>query len=143
MRVVRTVDEMTQVALSHKVGLVPTMGAFHAGHLSIFLAARAECATVVVSLFVNPAQFGPNEDFARYPRDFERDRGICEREGADLLYAPATEVVYPQGFATSLPAARRSRHQRGRRGFPAPVCRSPRCAPESTPLVRESRQPGV
>ena len=100
MRVVRTVDEMTQVALSHKVGLVPTMGAFHAGHLSIFLAARAECATVVVSLFVNPAQFGANEDLSRYPRDEERDARFAEDAGVDVLFVPPADQMYPWGFAT-------------------------------------------
>ena len=100
MKLVRTVDEMAQVALSHKVGLVPTMGAFHEGHLSLFRAARAECATVVVSLFVNPAQFGANEDLARYPRDEERDARLAEDAGVDVLFTPSAEQMYPEGFAT-------------------------------------------
>src|SRR5438046_10154403 len=91
---------MAHVSLSHKVGLVPTMGAFHAGHLSIFLAARAECATVAVSLFVNPAQFGANEDLSRYPRDEERDARVAEDAGVDVLFVPSAEEMYPEGFGT-------------------------------------------
>ena len=82
------------------VGLVPTMGAFHDGHLALFRAARADCATVVVSLFVNPAQFGPLEDLARYPRDEERDAALAAEAGADLLFAPPREELYPPGFQT-------------------------------------------
>jgi pantoate--beta-alanine ligase len=84
------------------VGVVPTMGYLHAGHDSLIARARAECASVIATLFVNPAQFGPSEDFTRYPRDFERDRALCEREGADLLYAPPTEQVYPPDFSTAV-----------------------------------------
>jgi len=76
------------------------MGAFHEGHLSLFRAARAECATVVVSLFVNPAQFGANEDLARYPRDEERDARLAEDAGVDVLFTPSAEQMYPEGFAT-------------------------------------------
>jgi pantoate--beta-alanine ligase len=100
VKVVRTVDEMTQVALSHKVGLVPTMGAFHDGHLSLIRAARVECHQVVVSLFVNPAQFGANEDLDRYPRDEERDERLAREAGVDVLFAPSAEEMYPHGFAT-------------------------------------------
>jgi pantoate--beta-alanine ligase len=100
MKTVRTVAEMRQVAQSHKVGLVPTMGAFHDGHLSLIRAAREECAHVVVSLFVNPAQFGVNEDLARYPRDEGRDARLAEEAGADVLFAPPPEEMYPDGFAT-------------------------------------------
>ncbi|MGH2466653.1 MAG: pantoate--beta-alanine ligase [Candidatus Limnocylindrales bacterium] len=83
-----------------RVGLVPTMGAFHAGHLSLIRAARAAEARVVVSLFVNPAQFGPDEDLARYPRDEARDTRVAEAEGVDVLFAPSAEEMYPPGFAT-------------------------------------------
>jgi pantoate--beta-alanine ligase len=76
------------------------MGAFHDGHLALFRAARADCATVVVSLFVNPAQFGPLEDLARYPRDEERDAALAAEAGADLLFAPPREELYPPGFQT-------------------------------------------
>jgi pantoate--beta-alanine ligase len=100
VKLVRTVEEMTQVALSHKVGLVPTMGAFHEGHLSLFRAARAECATVVVSLFVNPAQFGPNDDLVRYPRDVERDARLAQDAEVDVLFMPSAEQMYPDGFGT-------------------------------------------
>src|ERR1041385_8422902 len=76
------------------------MGAFHEGHLSLFRAARAENDQVVVSLFVNPAQFGAGEDFDRYPRDEERDAALAEQEGVDVLYVPAAEEIYPPGFQT-------------------------------------------
>jgi pantoate--beta-alanine ligase len=82
------------------VGLVPTMGAFHDGHRSLFAAARAECTTVVVSLFVNPAQFGPAEDFAAYPRDEAADAASADAAGVDVLFVPSAEVLYPPGFDT-------------------------------------------
>jgi pantoate--beta-alanine ligase len=83
-----------------KVGLVPTMGYLHEGHLSLISAARAASQTVVMSLFVNPAQFGPNEDFATYPRDTQRDLRLAEQAGVDVVFTPPTEEVYPAGFDT-------------------------------------------
>jgi pantoate--beta-alanine ligase len=82
------------------IGLVPTMGYLHEGHLSLLRAARAECDVVVMSLFVNPTQFGPDEDLDRYPRDEERDLRLAAEAGADFVYAPPVEEVYPDGFAT-------------------------------------------
>jgi pantoate--beta-alanine ligase len=82
------------------IGLVPTMGYLHDGHLSLLRAARAECDLVVMSLFVNPTQFGPGEDLDRYPRDEERDLRLAAEVGADFVYAPPVEDVYPEGFAT-------------------------------------------
>jgi pantoate--beta-alanine ligase len=84
----------------HIIGVVPTMGAFHEGHLSLMRRAKQECGFVVVTLFVNPTQFGPKEDLSRYPRDPEGDRAMAEGTGADLLFAPPVEEVYPSGFAT-------------------------------------------
>lgn len=81
------------------LGLVPTMGYLHEGHISLVRAARTENDRVVVSNFVNPAQFGPREDLDRYPRDLDRDRAICEREGADLLFTPSSTEMYPEGTA--------------------------------------------
>lgn len=104
------------------VGLVPTMGYFHEGHLSLMRRARADCDRVVVSLFVNPTQFGPGEDLDRYPRDFDRDRGLAEAEGVDMIFAPTSEDMYPEGYATyvevvrlteGLCGARRPGHFRG------------------------------
>ncbi len=82
------------------IGLVPTMGYLHEGHLSLLRAARAECEVVVMSLFVNPTQFGPDEDLDRYPRDEERDLRLAAEAGVDYVYAPPAEAVYPEGFAT-------------------------------------------
>jgi len=82
------------------IGLVPTMGSLHEGHLSLLRAARAECDAVVMSLFVNPTQFGPGEDLDRYPRDEERDLRLATEAGADYVYAPPVETVYPEGFST-------------------------------------------
>jgi pantoate--beta-alanine ligase len=100
MRIVRTISELAQERLGGSVGLVPTMGAFHEGHLSLFRAARAENEVLVVSLFVNPAQFGEGEDLERYPHDEERDAKLAEEAGVDLLFAPSGDEMYPPGFQT-------------------------------------------
>ena len=103
MQILRTVADLRRwsralrSALGNTIGLVPTMGALHAGHASLIRAARATCTHVAVSLFVNPTQFGPNEDYARYPRSFDADCILAEREGADVLFAPAVEELYPNG----------------------------------------------
>ena len=105
MKLTRTVAE-TRDALEmprragKRIGLVPTMGAFHEGHLSLMRAARVECDHVVVSLFINPTQFGRGEDLARYPRDEARDSAVAEAEGVDLLFAPSADEMYPPAFDT-------------------------------------------
>jgi pantoate--beta-alanine ligase len=106
MRIVRTVAELRDALAGRSgVGLVPTMGFLHAGHLSLIRHARTESETVVVSLFVNPKQFGPGEDLDAYPRDEERDAALAEEAGADILFAPASDEVYPAGFATNVEVA--------------------------------------
>ncbi|HEY3577099.1 MAG TPA: pantoate--beta-alanine ligase [Gaiellaceae bacterium] len=97
MRVVRAIAELDVAPGS---GLVPTMGALHDGHVALLRAARVENETVVMSLFVNPAQFDEQQDLAGYPRDEARDLEVAEREGVDVVFAPATEELYPSGFAT-------------------------------------------
>jgi len=88
------------LASRQRLGLVPTMGALHEGHLSLVRAARAQCDAVAVSIFVNPAQFGPTEDLSKYPRQFDRDCQLLEKEGVDILFAPSVEEIYPQGAIT-------------------------------------------
>jgi pantoate--beta-alanine ligase len=107
MKTIRTVAEMqahsrAARAAHRKIGLVPTMGAFHAGHESLVRAARAGSDEMIVSLFVNPAQFDDPRDLEAYPRDEQRDAAIAERLGADVLFAPPAEAVYPPGFATTV-----------------------------------------
>jgi len=110
MRILRTIPEVRAEvrdarAESKKVGLVPTMGAFHDGHLSLMKAARRESDFVVVSLFVNPTQFGANEDLSAYPRDEARDAALAEAQGVDILFAPSPSEIYPDGFATNIHVA--------------------------------------
>ena len=107
MRVVRTVAELRELVAAarsggRRVGFVPTMGFFHEGHLSLMRRARADTDLVVVSLFVNPAQFGPGEDLDAYPRDEERDCRLAEGEGVDVLFTPPVEAIYPDGFASTV-----------------------------------------
>jgi pantoate--beta-alanine ligase len=84
------------------VGLVPTMGALHEGHASLIRRAAKECGRVIVTIFVNPKQFGPKEDFSRYPRTFAADKKLCSKNGADAIYHPSVEAMYPEGFATKV-----------------------------------------
>jgi pantoate--beta-alanine ligase len=105
VRVLRTVAELRRaLAPAHErgqsTGLVPTMGAFHEGHQSLFRAARGACDLLVVSLFVNPSQFGPGEDLERYPRDEAGDTAAATAEGVDLLFTPDVSEIYPSGFDT-------------------------------------------
>jgi pantoate--beta-alanine ligase len=102
IRVANTIAEIrAQVAEPRRrgalVGLVPTMGALHEGHARLIETARRECEVVVVSLFVNPTQFGPNEDYSRYPRTFDADRDLCDSAGAAAIFAPSAETMYPNG----------------------------------------------
>jgi len=102
MRVISTNKEMSQACREavKPIGLVPTMGALHAGHLSLVDRARADNLTVAVSIFVNPAQFGDQDDLAKYPRDLKGDLEMLRRHGVDLVYCPTVDEVYPEGFDT-------------------------------------------
>jgi pantoate--beta-alanine ligase len=107
METIHTIEWMKQIAheaRAHEriLGLVPTMGALHEGHFSLIRAAQRDCASVVVSLFVNPKQFGPAEDFSKYPRTLEQDRAAVEALGVDFLFAPSPQDMYPAGFRTSV-----------------------------------------
>ncbi len=105
LNIYATIEEMRAACRAlrqegKRLGFVPTMGALHEGHLSLVRAAKAACDVVAVSIFVNPAQFGPNEDLAKYPRPFERDRELLEKEGVELLFAPPVAEMYPPGAMT-------------------------------------------
>jgi pantoate--beta-alanine ligase len=103
MQLIHTIPELRSAVAAARgrgqtIGLVPTMGALHAGHASLIAAGRRECGFVVVTIFVNPTQFGPNEDLGRYPRTREHDLAMCRAEGADAVFSPTSEEVYPPGF---------------------------------------------
>jgi pantoate--beta-alanine ligase len=100
LRTIAELEATLEPLRGSRIGLVPTMGAFHEGHLALLRAAREECDTVVVSVFVNPAQFVAGEDFERYPRDDDRDTRLAEEAGADIAFAPAVDELYPPGYET-------------------------------------------
>ncbi|MFH0796093.1 MAG: pantoate--beta-alanine ligase [Candidatus Omnitrophota bacterium] len=105
MQIVKTISEVRRI-VSHArnagkaIGFVPTMGALHKGHLSLIRASRKECGFRVVSIFVNPTQFGPKEDYRKYPQDLKRDTRMVEKEGIDLIFAPEADEIYPEGYQT-------------------------------------------
>ena len=128
MKILKTIEEIKAFAgemskAGKKIGLVPTMGALHEGHLTLMREARKECEIVIASVFVNPTQFGPNEDYDAYPRKFEEDCQKLEQEGIDAVFHPEPEIMYPQGYLTyvnvdgditnRLCGARRPGHFRG------------------------------
>ncbi len=127
MRICDTIEDIRAACRAvrpggKRLGFVPTMGALHEGHLSLVQAARASCDVVAASIFVNPLQFGPNEDLAKYPRTFERDRELLEKEGVELLFAPSVEEMYPadavtwvtvEGLSSKLDGRSRPGHFRG------------------------------
>src|SRR5258706_10159537 len=120
MKTVATAVELRAVLATYRaagetVGLVPTMGALHAGHLALVAEAKRRATRAVVSVFVNPKQFGPNEDFARYPRDLEGDGARLDAAGTDVLFAPAVEEIYPPGFSTTVRVAGVSEGMEGER----------------------------
>lgn len=105
MVVVRSIDKLRKIVKEFKfkrgkIGFVPTMGALHLGHLSLVRRARKECDFVVVSIFVNPIQFGPNEDYKVYPRNFPKDRDLLAKENVDVIFYPSSKTMYPSGFST-------------------------------------------
>ena len=107
MKIIKTTNEMRSLALEEKISenriaCVPTMGFLHEGHLSLIKRAKQVADVVVVTLFVNPTQFSPNEDFAQYPRDLQRDSELCLAAGADYLFAPSAEEIYPAGYNTEV-----------------------------------------
>ncbi len=119
MKIIESPDEMQRFSRAvrregKRLGFVPTMGALHAGHLSLVKMARGQSDCVVVSIFVNPLQFGPNEDFGKYPRTFERDRQLLEAEKVDMLFAPKVETMYPAGAKTTVEVAELSERLDGR-----------------------------
>ncbi len=105
MQIIRSINEMQSTSISNRIkgrliALVPTMGALHEGHASLINSAQANADITIVSLFVNPAQFAPSEDFQEYPRDFEKDQAFCEARGVDVLFAPDEEEIYPKNYST-------------------------------------------
>ena len=148
MKIVRTRAELREALAGprrqgRRIGLVPTMGYFHEGHLSLMRRAREDCDIVVVSLFVNPTQFGDGEDLDSYPRDENRDAELAAREGVDLLWIPDVEQMYPEGFATTVEVAgdltgRTGGRSGAARPLPLPTASQPWSPSSSTRSSRTS-----